>query len=387
MPLYLSMALFFIIFFTVYTAANYYIFIRGWQAISALPALKPYYAIVFIISAASYIVSRILNSSIPSFLYDILLWTGSLWFAFMLYFFLFIVLIDFSRLLNHFFYIYPQFITQNYQQTKLITFFAVVIITCLIIFMGYLNTRNIKINYAEIELPKKSSKISELNIVLVADFHLTPVNDGKLLKEIVEKINSLNPDIVLMPGDILDDKVEILKRNGIGTDLSKIKSKYGVFASNGNHEFIVGVDEANKFLLEHGVNVLRDSAYLVDSSFYVIGREDISKPNFTGERRKSLKEILDGIDRSYPAIIVDHTPSKLGEVIKENVELQLSGHTHHGQMFPLNLITSMIYDVSWGYLKKENTRFYVTSGVGTWGPPVRLGSDSEIVSMRIRFVE
>jgi uncharacterized protein len=381
------MALFFIIFFTVYTAANSYIFLRGWQAISNLPGLKPFYAVVFVFSATSYIISRIFNTSIPAFLYDIFLWTGSLWFAFMLYFFQFILLIDLSRLLNHFLGFYPQFITQNYQQAKLITFFIVIVLSSLIVFTGYLNTRNIKINYAEIELPKKSSRISELNVVLVADFHLTPVNDGKLLKEIVEKINSLNPDIVLIPGDIVDDKVEILKRRSIGGDLSGIKSRYGVFASNGNHEFIVGVDEANKFLLEHGVNVLRNSAYLVDSSFYVIGREDISKPNFTGERRKSLKEILDGIDRNYPAIIVDHTPSKLDEVVKENVELQLSGHTHHGQMFPLNLITSMIYDVSWGYLKKENTQFYVTSGVGTWGPPVRLGSDSEIVSMKIRFVE
>jgi predicted MPP superfamily phosphohydrolase len=381
------MALFFIIFFSVYFTANYYIFIRGWQAISALPSLKPVYAVIFIFSALSYIISRIFNSTIPSLLYDILLWTGSLWFAFMLYFFLFILLIDLSRLLNHFFHIYPHFIVQNYQQAKLITFFIVLIFSCLIIFMGYLNTRNIKINYAEIELPKKSSRISELNVVLVADFHLTPVNDGKLLNEIVEKINSLHPDIVLMPGDILDDKVEILKRKGIGKDLSGIKSKYGVFASNGNHEFIVGVEDADKYLLELGVNVLRDSAFLVDSSFYVIGREDITKRNFLSVNRKPLNEILKEVDRSYPVIIVDHTPSGLDEIVKENIGLQLSGHTHNGQMFPLNLITKLIYEVSWGYLKKENTQFYVTCGVGTWGPPVRLGSDSEIVSMKIRFDE
>jgi hypothetical protein len=382
------MSLFFIIFFTVYTAVNSYIFIRGWQAIAHIPFLKPVYAIVFIFSASSYIIARILNTNIPDLLYDILLWTGSFWFAFMLYFFLFIIFIDFSRLLNHFFGIYPSFITANYQAAKFITFLSVLFISGMVITAGYINTRNIKINYAEIEIPKKSSKLKELNLVLVADFHLTPVNDGKLLKEIVEKINFLNADIVLMPGDVLDDDVAILKKRNIAGELSNIKSKYGVFASNGNHEFIIGVEEADKYLHELNINVLRDSAVLIDNSFYVLGREDRSKRNFTGEERKTLAGILKDVNRNYPAIIIDHTPMGLNEIVNENIELQLSGHTHHGQIFPLNLITAnIVYEVSWGYLRKGYTQFYVTCGVGTWGPPVRLGSDSEIVSMKIKFVE
>jgi hypothetical protein len=382
------MSLFFIIFFTVYTAVNSYIFIRGWQAIAHIPFLKPVYAIVFIFSASSYIIARILNTNIPDLFYDILLWTGSFWFAFMLYFFLFIIFIDFSRLLNHFFGIYPSFITANYQAAKFITFLSVLFISGMVITAGYINTRNIKINYAEIEIPKKSSKLKELNLVLVADFHLTPVNDGKLLKEIVEKINFLNADIVLMPGDVLDDDVAILKKRNIAVELSNIKSKYGVFASNGNHEFIIGVEEADKYLHELNINVLRDSAVLIDNSFYVLGREDRSKRNFTGEERKTLAGILKDVNRNYPAIIIDHTPMGLNEIVNENIELQLSGHTHHGQIFPLNLITAnIVYEVSWGYLRKGYTQFYVTCGVGTWGPPVRLGSDSEIVSMKIKFVE
>ena len=382
------MSLFFIIFFTVYTAVNSYIFIRGWQAIAHIPFLKPVYAIVFIFSASSYIIARILNTNIPDLLYDILLWTGSFWFAFMLYFFLFIIFIDFSRLLNHFFGIYPSFITANYQAAKFITFLSVLFISGMVITAGYINTRNIKINYAEIEIPKKSSKLKELNLVLIADFHLTPVNDGKLLKEIVEKINFLNADIVLMPGDVLDDDVAILKKRNIAGELSNIKSKYGVFASNGNHEFIIGVEEADKYLHELNINVLRDSAVLIDNSFYVLGREDRSKRNFTGEERKTLAGILKDVNRNYPAIIIDHTPMGLNEIVNENIELQLSGHTHHGQIFPLNLITAnIVYEVSWGYLRKGYTQFYVTCGVGTWGPPVRLGSDSEIVSMKIKFVE
>jgi hypothetical protein len=134
--------------------------------------------------------------------------------------------------------------------------------------------------------------------------------------------------------------------------------------------------------------VLRDSAVLVANSFYVLGREDRTKPSFTGKERKPLKEILKGVDRSYPVIIVDHTPLGLDEAVEENIEMQLSAHTHHGQIFPLNLITAnLVYEISWGYLRKSYTQFYVTCGVGTWGPPVRLGSDSEIVNLKLKFLE
>lgn len=381
------MTLFFIIFFAVYSAVNFYIFIRGWQAISHIPILKPFYIIIFLLSALAYIIAKIFNSKLPALIYDILLWPGSFWFAFMLYFFLFIVLIDFSRLLNYLFSIYPSFITSNFQTTKLVTFIPVILISSIIIIAGYLNTRNIKINHVEIEIPRKASKLGELNVVLVADFHLNPVNDGNLLDKIVRKINELNADIVLIPGDIVDDRVEILKRKNIGKELSEIKSKYGVYVSNGNHEFINGVEGADKYLREFNLNVLRDSAVLIENSFYILGREDRSKPSFTNKRRKSLGEILKEVDRSFPVIVIDHTPLGFSETVEENIELQLSGHTHHGQMFPLNFITNMIYEVSWGYLKKEKTQFYVTCGVGTWGPPVRLGSDSEIVKLAIRFVK
>ena len=381
------MTLFFIIFFAVYSAVNFYIFIRGWQAISHIPILKPFYIIIFLLSALAYIIAKIFNSKLPALIYDILLWPGSFWFAFMLYFFLFIVLIDFSRLLNYLFSIYPSFITSNFQTTKLVTFIPVILISSIIIIAGYLNTRNIKINHVEIEIPRKASKLGELNVVLVADFHLNPVNDRNLLDKIVRKINELNADIVLIPGDIVDDRVEILKRKNIGKELSEIKSKYGVYVSNGNHEFINGVEGADKYLREFNLNVLRDSAVLIENSFYILGREDRSKPSFTNKRRKSLGEILKEVDRSFPVIVIDHTPLGFSETVEENIELQLSGHTHHGQMFPLNFITNMIYEVSWGYLKKEKTQFYVTCGVGTWGPPVRLGSDSEIVKLAIRFVK
>ncbi len=381
------MIIFFSIFFTVYSAANYYIFMRGWQSLALYPHLRIYYLIIFIFFALSYIIARIFSASLPSIFYDILLWCGSFWFAFMLYFFLAILCIDLFRLASSLLNIKPEFIYANYEKAKFISGIITLVIVSFIVTAGYVNTRTIDIKKINLELPKGKGKLNELNIVLTADFHLTPVNDGKLLSKIIEKINELKPDIVLMPGDIIDDKVSILKRNNIGGQFLNIKTKYGVYASTGNHEFITGVEEAANYMNEFGINLLRDSKILIDGSFYVIGRDDRVKPQFTGEQRKTLQAIMESVEKNYPSILLDHTPLNLEEAEQNNIAIQLSGHTHHGQMFPANLITSLIYEVSRGYLRKGNTHYYVTAGAGTWGPPVRTGSSSEIVNIKVKFVE
>ena len=379
------MVIFFTIFFTVYAAANYYIFIRGWQALSSVSYLKPFYAVVFFIAALSYIAAKFLDGKLPHVIYDAMIWVGSFWFAFMLYFFLSIVLIDFLRLLNWKLNFFPQFISNNYEVVKKYLLVSVIIISSIIILIGYLNTRRIVVNSLTLEIPRKQSELTELNAVVFSDLHLSTINGEKLLSKIVSMINDLKPDIVLIPGDFVDDRAETLKLEGIGGSLSQIKAKYGVFASVGNHEFINGINNTSRFITQNNINLIRDSSQLIANSFIVAARDDSSKPNFTGEKRKTLQEIMNTVDKKYPVILLDHTPYRLEEAETNGVDLQLSGHTHHGQMFPLNLITKMIYEVSWGYKKKSNTHYYVSCGVGTWGPPVRLGSESEIVSLKIKF--
>lgn len=379
------MFFFFTIFFTIYATVNFYIFIRGWQALNTIPALKPFYLVIFLIAASSYLLAKIFSTSLPKVVYDGMLWIGSFWFAYILYLFLAIVLIDVIRLVNWKFDIYPLLVKQNFELTKRIIFFSVFGLATALIFYGYLNSRNLKIKTLEIEIPKGSSELNELNIVTVSDIHLSPMNSESLLSEIVDKINSLNPDVVLMPGDIVDDKAVILKERNIGGALKNLKSKYGVFASNGNHEFISGIEGAAPYLRENNIHLLEDSVYKVENSFYIVGRDDRSKSNFTNKPRKTLGEIISAIDQDIPLILLDHTPLNLEEAEENNIALQLSGHTHHGQMFPANLITNMIYEISWGYKKKGSTHYYVSCGVGTWGPPVRIGSDSEIVQIKVKL--
>lgn len=381
------MIIFFTIFFSLYAAINYYIFIRGWQVLGGFPHLRIIYTCVFLILFASYILAKIFVKTLPSFLYDAMLWTGSSWFAFMVYFFLAVLCIDILRFILTNFNLMPEFIKQNYVFTKHLLGIAVFLIVFLTVLSGFINTTQIKVKELNIKLHKGNAQLESINAVMISDIHLSPMDNEQFLSKIVEKINMLNPDIVFIPGDLFDDQARILNERNIGKALFDLKPKYGIYASTGNHEFINGIDSAVAYMKDHGLNVIRDSSILIDDSFYIVGRDDRSKKQFTGQDRKSLSEILKEKRNGYPVILMDHTPFGLNEAENNNVDLQLSGHTHHGQMFPANLITKMIYEVSWGYLKKNKTQYYVSCGAGTWGPRVRIGSDSEIVNLKIRFTD
>ncbi len=381
------MILFFLIFFSIYAALNYYVFIRGWQALEGLPHLRILYTAVFLVLFASYILAKFLTEYIPGFLYDLMLWIGSFWFAFMIYFLLSIICIDIIRSVLFQFHLMPGFVKQNYLYVKHLLGIAVFLIVGLTVLYGYLNTTKLQVKELKLTLHKGKSQLRSINAVMVSDIHLSPMDDERFLSQIVNKINLLKPDIVFIPGDLFDDKAKVLNERKIGKALFELNPKYGGYASTGNHEFINGIDGAVAYMTNHNIKVLRDSSVLIDNSFYIAARDDRSKKQFTGEDRKSLEEILKELDRDYPVILMDHTPFGLGDAEKNNIDLQLSGHTHHGQMFPANLITKMIYEVSWGYLKKNMTQYYVSCGVGTWGPRVRIGSNSEIVSLKIEFAD
>ena len=379
------MILFFTIFFTVYTALNYYIFIRGWQALSTFPSFKPFYIVLYILIAYGYVFAKVFHNYLSPTVYDIWLGVGAFWFAFLVYFILILLGIDIVRLLDSFFHFLPRYVANNIELTKIITAVIVIIAVTIVVFLGNLNKRDITITTLDLTLPKGNAKLNELNIVFSSDLHLSTIDGEKLLNRIVDKINSLTPDLILFAGDVVDDKAIILRERGIGESFKLLKPRLGIYTINGNHEFINNVEPSVKFMDEYGIKVLRDNIELVDSSVYIVGREDVSMRQFTGIERKPLEQIIQPIEKNYPTILLDHTPVRLEQAEMNGIDLQLSGHTHHGQIWPGNIITNLIYELSRGYKKKGDTHIYVTSGAGTWGPPVRTGSKSEIVNIKIKF--
>jgi hypothetical protein len=252
------------------------------------------------------------------------------------------------------------------------------IVPVAIIIIGAMNNNYIRISQYTIEIPRKSSEITQLRIAFAADFHLKEATNTQFLHEFVAKINSLNPDILLICGDMLEgDRYD--EETAKFEDLFRqIKTKYGVYAVPGNHE-MHGAGKRD-FFINSGITLLEDTVQIIDRAFYLMGRNDRRSL-----QRKSLDELLIHVQDSLPVILLDHRPIDIDRVSKSIVDIQLSGHTHNGQLFPINFIVRNLYELSWGYMKKNHTHFFVTSGLQTWGPRIRTAGVSEIGMINVFF--
>jgi predicted MPP superfamily phosphohydrolase len=381
----MNFVLFFTIFFTLYGLINFYVFLRGWQAIPPDSTLRIPYAVIFWALALSFIAGRFLERIAISTLSDIVVWVGSFWLAAFAYFMLIALLIDLLRLLNYIVPFFPSFITRNYARTKEMTALGAVLLVTGAIAVGYFNARSPRLRTLKLHIDKTVDSLQTLNLAVASDIHLGTIIGRSRLNAIVETINRLEPDLILLPGDIVDEDLGPVIKQNLGETLRKLKAKYGVLAITGNHEYIGGAEEACKYLEEHGITVLRDTSVKVHNSLFVVGREDRSISQFAGKKRKPLEELMMQVDKRFPVILMDHQPFGLDEAVRQGIDLQLSGHTHHGQIWPFQFITKAVYELSWGYLKRASTHIYVSSGVGTWGPPVRIGNTPEIVNIQLTF--
>jgi uncharacterized protein len=378
--------IFFAIFFTIIGLISYYIYIRGLQSIPQGSSLRHVYTIVFWIIALSFMGGRLFERFLPVILADLLIWMGSFWIAAMLYFLLAVVLLDLLRLANYLLPFFPAAIANNYAQAKYIISAGIMGLVSLLLLGGHINSVMPRIKKLNLTIAKKTSNIKSLNIVAMSDIHLGTIVGRSRFDSIVDKMNSLDPDLVLLPGDIVDEDLTPVIRQNVGEALRNIKSRLGVYAATGNHEYIGGVKKACDYLTNHGVVMLRDQSIKIGDSFFLVGREDRSIGRFDGGGvRKTLPELMTAVDKSYPVILMDHQPFGLEEAAAQGVDLQLSGHTHYGQLWPMNYIVESIYELAWGYKKIAGTHYYVSSGVGTWGPPVRIGNHPEIVQIQLNF--
>jgi uncharacterized protein len=379
----------FVIFFSIvlliYSLLNYLIYIRGLQAIPVGNPYRTAYKWIFILLSSSYLIARVLERIWLSPLSDLFTWIGSFWLGAMIYFLLFLILLDLIRLINFITPVYPAVITANYAAVKLYIMVCVIVIVVIAMIGGYINAISPRTTRLDLAVHKKAGELKKLHMVMVSDIHMGTVIGPRRIAAMVKRINGLKPDIIIIAGDAVDEDLAPVIRHNLGASLEDLKAPYGVFCITGNHEYIGGAEAAVTYLEKHRINLLRDSHTLINNSFYLVGREDRDRERFTGKKRRSVAELLQGIDKTRPVILLDHQPFQLDNAEKAGVDIQLSGHTHHGQMWPANYITKAIYELSYGYLKKGNTHFYVSSGYGSWGPPVRIGTRSEIVDIYLTF--
>lgn len=368
--------LFFILVALFFFAGNYYVFYRAWQTIPANTWARTLLIVFAVVVVSSFLLNFIAGEMLPVTLSSIIYKIGTSWFFTFIYFLIINLLIDLVKVTR----LIPKDILTQYTRESWLSFGLVVGFITLLMLCGYLKYRHKE----RVELPVAVNKAGQnsktLKIVALSDLHLG-YNIGKdELREWIGLINQEEPDIVLIGGDIIDSSTRPVNEAEMFDDFKDIKSKYGIYAVLGNHEYISGLNESLRFYEKAGIHLLRDSYALIDSTFYVIGRDDRMN---TG--RKPLEEIMAGIDKSKPVLLLDHQPYHLEEAEQNGVDLQFSGHTHRGQIFPISLITDMMYEKAYGYLRKGSTQVYVSSGMGIWGGKFRIGTQSEYVVINMQL--
>ncbi|HWF44854.1 MAG TPA: metallophosphoesterase [Candidatus Kapabacteria bacterium] len=378
-----SFLIFFSIIFSIYALINWYIFARLHSSIPDGCWFRPIFTPLFIVIALSYFVGQYLESKSTSVISDALTWIGAFWLGIMTWFFLAAVIVDLVRLADYFIGFLPRTWYDHPLETKAWVAGIISAVVFIGMFLGFLNARNIRVKPLAIKIDKPSANKS-LRIAAISDMHMGTIIARGMVAQMVRQINSIHPDLVLMVGDQVDGQPHPAMEMDLGSILQTIESKYGVYAITGNHEYIGNAETSCAYLEAHGITMLRDRAIEV-AGVYLVGREDRAAKQFANLERKSLAELVAPLDKSKPIILMDHTPFHLEEAEENGIDLQLSGHTHHAQIWPWNFITQRVYEVSWGYKKKGNTHIYVSCGSGTWGPPIRIGNTPEIMDICINL--
>lgn len=267
---------------------------------------------------------------------------------------------------------------------------------------GVFHYPDTKVENYSVTIDKHTETADSMRIVLVADTHLGYSVGNDMMERMVEEINDQDPDMVVFAGDIVDNDYYALEdADKIAETLSGIESRYGVYGCYGNHdveERLIGgftvaggknakvQPEVDQFVEKSGIELLEDETAVVAGDITIIGRKDASKPNRAGAGgRESIEELMAGVDKAGPVICIDHQPSELEEKAKAGVDLDLGGHTHDGQIFPGNLLIGLFWENACGMKKVDDMYSVVTSGVGVWGPAMRVGTDSEIVVVDVSF--
>ena len=248
----------------------------------------------------------------------------------------------------------------------------------LVLGYGIWNHHHLRVSAYSIEVARRSSPVESLRIAFASDFHLGAMTDARFMKKFVARVNALKPDIILIGGDVMEghrgDKPEKFIAK-----FRELRSRYGVYAVPGNHESYGG--GGSGFFERAGIRLLQDEILNIGGAFYLAGRAN----GRHSRNRKSLADFLRDAPDDLPLVLMDHMPTDLENASRAGVDIQLSGHTHHGQLFPANFVTSHIYGLSWGHAVKGRTHIFVTSGVQLWGPPVRTAGVSEIMQIDVAF--
>lgn len=354
------------------------------------------FAVVYLFMALSPVIAFLLPKSAVAI---VIRRISTYWIGIMLYSLLYVVLFDLLRRIAKHTKLKN---TLLFSRGSVISIGSVVVAcavaTCL---YGIFNARNIKVNEYSVTVNKSCGSDKHLKAVLVADLHMGYAIGVDHITNMVEKINQQDADIVIIAGDIFDNSYDGMDDpEGIKAQLKSIKSKYGVYAVYGNHDIdekiLMGFtfdwggkqlhsEKMTNFMKECNIKLINDESVLINDEFYLVGRRDTDKPGTEDGTRAEISELTKDLDKTKPIFVLSHEPDELQKTADAGADIDFSGHTHDGQLFPGNLTIGLFWENPCGMIKKDNMYSIVTSGVGVYGTFMRVGTDAEICSVDIDF--
>ena len=355
------MKMMFLSMIAAYLCGNVYIFVRALQALSCLSLVwKVVFSLGYWLAALALVLSIFVlrRMEMPEVLSQGLFTLGSVWLVFTLYMVLTLLATDIARL----------FLPAIKPYGFSISLGAVV---CLLTY-GYFNYKHPDINRIDITLDKPLQG-KPMKVAAISDVHLGNGTRKPQLKKFVEMINTQNPDLIIIGGDLIDNSLLPLYQQKMTEELSQLKAPMGIYMAPGNHEYISGIEECERFLKDTPIQLLRDSIVTLPNGLQIIGRDDRSN-----RHRLPIAQLMKQADPAKPTLLLDHQPYEVAKKDSLGIDIQFSGHTHHGQVWPMSLLVDNMYEQSHGYRKWGHSHVYVSGGLSLWGPPFRIGTDSDM---------
>ncbi|MBN1829019.1 MAG: metallophosphoesterase [Deltaproteobacteria bacterium] len=370
------LTVFLLSYIAIYGTAHFYLFMKIAKTYSPVFLIRISVAAFMALMIAAPIISRLLEGQGQLAVARIIAYGGYLWMGVVFLFVSASILLDWlrgilwlvSRLTGT---ILPH--NARGMTTFLLPFIAAVAMAV----YGFAEARNVGITRLTIETDKLPSGDRKIRLIQISDIHLGLMNGPARLREILNLVKNESPDIIVATGDLIDG--DICNMNEVSSLLNEFEAPLGKFAVTGNHEFYAGLDRALQCLGDGGFTVLRNRSFPVNDFLTLVGIDDPAGRRFNYDSTPAEDDLLPKNPADAFTVLLKHRPSVESSSLGR-FDLQLSGHTHRGQIFPFALFTRLAYPFNSGYFSLDGgtSRLYVSRGAGTWGPPIRFLSPPEI---------
>ena len=370
------MSLFLVTFFLIYSSAHLYIFLKIKAAFTLGTAGTITLIAFMVVMIGAPILVRVSERQGLEFLARLFSYVGYTWLGLAFLFFTSSLCIDLYRFFVYVIGIILRTNLSSFSPASRLAFCIPALVAATIAIYGYFEACSIRSEQIVIASPKVPKEVKRFTIVQISDVHLGLIVREGRLEKILDKVKEAQPDILVSTGDLVDGQIDDL--GGLAELLSEIRPPYGKFAVTGNHEFYAGLDQALRFTEKAGFTVLRGEARDVAGFVTIAGVDDPTARYFGALRGAPEPRLLAGVPRERLALLLKHRPV-IGEKALGLIDVQLSGHTHKGQIFPFNYLSKIFFPHDAGLVSLPGNSFlYVSRGSGTWGPPIRFLAPPEV---------